>query len=64
MDREAEEAAAVWPSSSYTQTADAANSYEAPPAPNFSGFRWDRRDRVWVLWRNGQPIEVYEGGAE
>jgi Zn-dependent protease len=34
------------------------------PAPSFSGFRWDRRDHVWVLWRNGQPIEVYEAGAE
>jgi Zn-dependent protease len=35
-----------------------------PPAPNFSGFRWDRRGHVWVLWRNGRPIEVYDGGAD
>jgi Zn-dependent protease len=36
----------------------------APLTPNYSGFRWDGRHRVWVLWRNGRPIEVYEGGAE
>jgi Zn-dependent protease len=35
-----------------------------PPAPDFSGYRWDRHYHVWVLWRNGRPIEVYEGGAE
>ena len=34
---------------------------EAPPTPNYSGFRWDPRHHVWVLWRNGRPIEVYEG---
>ena len=43
------------------QTAEA---HDAPPSPDFSGFRWDRRDHVWVLWRHGRPIEVYEGGAE
>ncbi|HVS35993.1 MAG TPA: site-2 protease family protein [Gemmataceae bacterium] len=43
------------------------DSPEAPiveAAPGFSGYRWDRRDHVWVLWRNGRPIEVYDGGAE
>jgi hypothetical protein len=36
----------------------------APPAANFTGFRWDRTFHVWVLWRNGRPIEVYDGGAD
>ena len=43
---------------------EAAEGYDLPPAPDFSGFRWDRHDQVWVLWRNGRPIEVYQGGAE
>ncbi len=34
------------------------------PAPSFSGYRWDRHYHVWVLWRNGRPVEVYEAGAE
>lgn len=38
--------------------------YDLPPAPDFSGFHWDRHYQVWVLWRNGRPIEVYQGGAE
>ena len=37
------------------------NSYDTPPAADFSGYRWDRQYHVWVLWRNGRPIEVYEG---
>ncbi len=43
---------------------EAADGYDLPPAPDFSGFRWDRHYQVWVLWRNGRPIEVYQGGAE
>ena len=55
----AERVAPLWPSDS-----DAVVEEDAPPAPNFSGFRWDRQYHVWVLWRNGRPIEVYEAGAE
>ena len=40
------------------------DGYDLPPAPDFSGFRWDRHYQVWVLWHNGRPIEVYQGGAE
>jgi Zn-dependent protease len=36
--------------------------HDAGPAADFSGFRWDPRCHVWVLWRNGRPVEVY--GAE
>ena len=43
---------------------DPAVEDDFPPSPDFSGYRWDRQDHVWVLWRNGRPIEVYEGGAE
>jgi len=43
---------------------EASDGYDLPPAPDFSGFRWDRHYQVWVLWRNGRPIEVYQGGAE
>lgn len=48
-----------WPSHSYDERAPAA---DAAPGPDFSGFRWDPRGHVWVLWRNGRPVEVY--GAE
>lgn len=40
------------------------SAHIAPLTPNYSGFRWDGGHHVWVLWRNGQPIEVYEAGAE
>jgi len=49
----------VWPSQPDEVVLD-----EAPPTPHFSGFRWDGRHHVWVLWRDGRPIEVYEGCAE
>jgi hypothetical protein len=27
-----------------------------PPQPNFSGFVWDSRERLWVEWRDGRPV--------
>ncbi len=57
VDLPAESIAPLWPDEPRPVADDA-------PAPNFSGFRWDRRDHVWVLWRNGRPVEVYDGGAE
>ncbi|MFM7152107.1 MAG: site-2 protease family protein [Gemmataceae bacterium] len=31
--------------------------WSSQPAP-FSGFVWDRNQRVWVRWVNGRPVEV------
>ena len=27
-----------------------------PVEAGFSGFTWDARARLWIEWRNGQPI--------
>lgn len=29
-----------------------------PAEPNYSGFTWDGRARVWVEWREGRPIHA------
>jgi len=29
-----------------------------PTEPNYSGFTWDGRARVWVEWREGRPIHA------
>lgn len=29
---------------------------EATQGPDFSGFTWDPRARLWIYWRNGRPI--------
>jgi hypothetical protein len=28
----------------------------SPPEPNFSGYTWDSRFRVWIEWRGGWPV--------
>jgi Zn-dependent protease len=45
-----------------TPGAPAVRPINAPPAPGFTGFRWDQQYRVWVRWQDGRPVEVY--GAE
>ena len=32
--------------------------------PGFSGFVWDRRARVWVVWRDGRPVATFGAGSE
>jgi Zn-dependent protease len=33
---------------------------DEPAQPlGFSGFVWDHRGRVWVLWQNGRPVATY-----
>lgn len=29
-----------------------------PAEPDFSGFTWDRRARVWIEWRHGRPVHA------
>jgi hypothetical protein len=29
-----------------------------PQEPNFTGVIWSSRTRLWVVWRNGQPISA------
>jgi Zn-dependent protease len=29
-----------------------------PAEPNFSGFTWNSRARLWIEWRDGQPISA------
>ena len=29
-----------------------------PAEPNFSGFTWNARARLWIEWRNGQPVSA------
>ncbi len=31
---------------------------QPPRSPGFNGFTWDNRARVWILWRNGRPIQA------
>jgi hypothetical protein len=50
---------------------------EAPPARDeildvvpateeagFSGFVWDGRARVWVVWQNGRPVGTFGANSE
>jgi Zn-dependent protease len=30
----------------------------------FSGFVWDRRARVWVVWRDGRPVDTFGASPE
>jgi hypothetical protein len=27
-----------------------------PDEPNFTGFTWNARARLWIEWRDGQPV--------
>jgi hypothetical protein len=27
-----------------------------PDEPNFSGFTWNARARLWIEWRDGEPV--------
>jgi hypothetical protein len=29
-----------------------------PNEPNFSGFTWSFRARLWIEWRDGQPVSA------
>jgi Zn-dependent protease len=29
-----------------------------PAEPNFTGFTWNARARLWIEWRNGQPVSA------
>ena len=29
-----------------------------PSEPNFNGFTWNARARLWIEWRNGQPVSA------
>jgi len=29
-----------------------------PPEPDFSGYAWNPQARVWIMWRNGQPVSI------
>ncbi|HJT77993.1 MAG TPA: site-2 protease family protein [Gemmataceae bacterium] len=36
----------------------------ADPEPGFTGFAWDNRARVWVVWRDGRPVTTFGAGPE
>jgi Zn-dependent protease len=56
--REAKRRAAEWDQAVEVLPVDepAYPVYAPPPEPNFSGYTWDRFNRVWVEWRNGQRV--------
>ncbi len=43
---------------------DVVDVLPADPEPSFSGFVWDNRSRVWVVWRDGRPVTTFGAGPE
>ncbi len=43
---------------------DVVDVLPADPEPAFSGFVWDNRSRVWVVWRDGRPVASFGAGPE
>jgi Zn-dependent protease len=43
---------------------DVADVLPADGGPAFSGFVWDNRARVWVVWRDGRPVASFSAGSE
>ena len=29
-----------------------------PREPDFTGVIWNPKNRLWIIWRNGQPVRV------
>jgi Zn-dependent protease len=44
--------------------ADVLDVLPAADEPGFSGFVWDRRARVWVVWRDGRPVDTFGASPE
>jgi Zn-dependent protease len=44
--------------------AEPVTTEQAAPEPTFSGFTWDARNRVLVLWSNGRRLASFGGGSE
>jgi Zn-dependent protease len=44
--------------------AGAVDVLPATDEPGFSGFVWDRRARVWVVWRDGRPVDTFGASPE
>jgi Zn-dependent protease len=43
---------------------DVVDVLPAADEPRFSGFVWDRRARVWVVWRDGRPVATFGATSE